>query len=733
MEAEYQEILKLRYGSLVTTLHSYMQNVDERRLLDAFEFAVTAHEGQNRRSGEPYIIHPVEVALIIAQLNMDLDSVIAALLHDVIEDTKFTFADIKTRFGAPVADLVEGVTKLTRVNYTSKEEQQMENLRKMFLAMARDIRVILVKIADRLHNMRTITFQPENKRREISLETMEIYAPIAHRLGMQRIKWELEDMALQQLDPVGYGEITQEMESLRRTHESFLDTIRESITARLIDAGIEKPHIESRVKHVYSVYRKMMGQHKTLPEIYDLYAVRIIVDETKDCYNVLGLMHDLYKPIPGRFKDYISTPKPNMYQSLHTTVIGREGQPFEIQIRTWQMHRTAEFGIAAHWRYKQGLEGAVSDAESQLEWVRSLLESQQDTDAEEFIRGIKNDMFADEVFVFTPGGDVVNLPAGAGPVDFAYAIHSAVGNRLSGAKVNSRIVPLDYKLVSGDVAEILTGNTHGPSRDWMKLVKTSEARNKIKQWFKKERREDNIVQGRAELEREMKRTGITMASLQQEDILPTALKKLSFGTMDDLLAAIGYGGVSVRRVMGRFREELVRQNRIKATDEAIIERVATNASKKLKKPVSGVIVEGLDNCLVKFARCCAPVPGDPIVGYVTRGYGVSVHRRDCINVQEAITADAARQVRVNWVGDIHDTYQTSLVIRCQDRIGLVVDVMNVLGNFKIKINSLGAKSVTDDTTLVTLLMEVESLEQLSNIIQRIKRIENVVDIRRQEC
>lgn len=732
MEADYQALLEKRYRSLVAALHGYMQTVDERRLLSAFEFAVAAHKGQNRRSGEPYIIHPVEVALIIAQLNMDLDSIIAALLHDVIEDTQYNFADIKSRFGAPVADLVEGVTKLTRVNYISKEEQQMENLRKMFLAMARDIRVILVKIADRLHNMRTIAFQPENRRREISLETLEIYAPIAHRLGMQRIKWELEDSSIQQLDPIGYGEITQEMESQRRTHESFLDNVRESIAARLDDAGIQKPHIESRVKHVYSVYRKMMGQHKTLPEIYDLYAVRIIVDEQRDCYNVLGLMHDLYKPIPGRFKDYISTPKPNMYQSLHTTVIGREGQPFEIQIRTWNMHRTAEFGIAAHWRYKQGLGSSPSDTDTQLMWVRSLLESQQDTDAEEFIRGIKNEMFADEVYVFTPGGDVVNLPAGAGPVDFAYAIHSAVGNRLSGAKVNGRIVPLEYKLVSGDVVEILTGNTHGPSRDWMKLVKTSEARNKIKQWFKKERRDENIAQGRAELERELKRTGITMASITQEDILSAALKKLSFATMEDLLAAVGYGGVTIRRVLGRFREELVRQNRFKLTDEAVLERVAINASKKLKKPISGVVVEGLDNCLVKFARCCAPVPGDPIVGYVTRGYGVSVHRRDCMNVQDSITADAGRQVRVNWVGDIQDTYQTSLVIRCHDRIGLVVDVMNVLSSYKIKINNLGAKSISEDTALVTLRMEVENLEQLSNIMRRIANIRNVVDIQRQE-
>ncbi|MDR1736856.1 MAG: bifunctional (p)ppGpp synthetase/guanosine-3',5'-bis(diphosphate) 3'-pyrophosphohydrolase [Oscillospiraceae bacterium] len=734
MEAEYRAILERRYQTLLGLARAYMPSLDERFLLEAFEFAVEAHSGQTRRSGEPFIIHPVEVAIIIAQMNMDIASIAAALLHDIIEDTKFTFADIKSRFGTTIAELVEAVSKLSRVNYPSLEEAQMENLRKMFLAMARDIRVIIIKIADRLHNMRTIAFQPERRRREISLETMEVYAPIAHRLGMQKIKWELEDVALGQLDPVGYGEIMHRLDEISAERGGFLEKTRNQIAQKLAEGGIKEPNIESRIKHVYSVYRKMMGQHKEITEIYDMYAFRVIVSDTSDCYNVLGLMHDLYRPIPGRFKDYISTPKPNMYRSLHTTVIGKEGQPFEIQIRTWEMHATAEYGIAAHWKYKQGIDRPDSSgAEEHLAWVRSLLESQQDTEAEDFIPAIKVDMFADEVFVFTPRGDVINLPAGAGPVDFAYSIHSAVGNRLSGAKVNGRIVSLDYRLESGDVVEVLTQNTHGPSRDWMKLVRTSEARSKIKQWFKKERREDNVVQGRAEFERELKRSGMTMAGVMQEDIFSLALKKMSFASADDLFAAIGYGGVSVRRVLGRLRDEIARQSRGKLTDEDLIEKTAAAAPKKPRTAVSGVIVEDLDNCLVKFAHCCAPVPGDPIIGYVTRGYGVSVHRRDCPNVIESLAADSGRSVRVSWCDGIKETFQSSLTARCHDRPGLLVDVMNALSAFKIKIHSVGAKSVADGFAIVGLRLVVENLEQLTHIMNRILQISGVLEVLRKDA
>ena len=739
MEAEYKGIIELRYQSLVSSLREYNRKApDEKRLLDAFEFALSAHSGQKRKSGEPYIIHPMEVALIIARLNLDLDSVIAALLHDVIEDTPHTFADLKKRFGPAVAELVDGVTKLTRAgaSYTSPEEKQMEDLRKMFMAMAKDIRVILVKIADRLHNMRTISYLSDRKRREISLETMEIYAPLAHRLGMQRIKWELEDTAFQQLDPVGYDEIARDMEVLRHTHTTFLQQTRDQIDARLTEAGIKDALIESRIKHVYSLYRKMMGQNKTLAEIHDLYAVRIIVEQQPDCYAVLGQMHDLYKPVPGRVKDYISMPKPNLYQSLHTTVIGREGQPFEIQIRTLEMHRQAEDGIAAHWRYKIGAEGtARTQYDQNLAWVRSLLESQQDTEADEFIHGIKHHMFSDEVYVFTPKGDVVSLPAGAGPVDFAYGIHSAVGNKLSGAKVNGRIVPLDYKLRNGDRVEILTGNAQGPSRDWMKLVKTSEARNKIKQWFKKERREENIQQGREELERELKRAGLDMAVLQQADAAKAALKKLSFAAIDDMLAAVGYGGLSVRRVVSRFKEEAARHTRPAVTDETVAEQVAAaQAGRKPKKAVSGVIVEGgLDNCLIKFARCCAPVPGDPIDGYVTRGFGVSVHRGDCPNLLESLNADRGRHVRVSWARDIRDSYESSLAIHCRDRQGLVVDVMTALSGCKVKVSHLNARTVDGHSLLVTLRMEVTGLEQLTDIINRVAQIPSVVEIQRKDA
>ena len=735
MEAEYRVILERKYQTLLKNMQEYLPSVDERLLLDAYEFAITAHGSQTRKSGEPYVIHPIEVALIISQMNLDFDSIIAALLHDILEDTRFTFGDIKSRFGASVAHLVEGVTKLSKVNYTSKEEHQMENLRKMFLAMARDIRVILVKLADRLHNMRTIIYQSEPKRREVALETMEIYAPIAHRLGMQKIKWELEDLALQQLDPIGHAEILSELEETRWTHESFLEQIQETITQRLAEAEIENPSISSRIKHVYSIYRKLMGQRKAMFEIYDLYAVRIIVDTIGDCYNVMGLMHDLYKPLPGRIKDYIATPKPNMYQSLHTTVIGREGQPFEIQIRTWDMHRTAEYGIAAHWKYKQGVEGA-DKSEDRMAWVRSLLESQQDTDAEDFIRAIKVDMFADEVYVFTPGADVINLPAGAGPIDFAYAIHSAVGNRMSGAKVGGRIVSLDYALQNGDIVEILTSNNHGPSRDWLKLVKTSEARNKIKQWFKKERRDENVAQGRLELERELKRTGIPYANILQEDILSAVLKKMSMSCLDDLLAAIGYGGITINRAIGRFRDELVRQNRLQLTDKAaadksIVDKISS-APKRPRKAISGVIVEDLDNCLIKFARCCAPVPGDNIVGYVTRGYGVSVHRAECFNVRESLSQDQGRRVEVSWAETIKDTYQTGLQIRCHDRDGLVIDAMGVLNNLKIKALGMSAKSVDSGMAILNLRMEVDGVTQLSDLMSGLRQIPGVIEIIRKD-
>ncbi len=703
---------------------------DENIIRSAFDYACGHHEGQLRKDGSPFVSHPLATAEIVADLGMDTDSIAAALLHDCIEDTGATFEEIKKLFGRAVADIVEAVTKLTRVPYTTKEEEQIENLRKMFLAMAKDIRVIIIKIADRLHNMRTINYQSEKKQREKAFETMEIYAPLAHRLGMARIKCELEDLALQCLDPVGYREITEELIARAQTHENFLIHIKERIGVRLKDAGIEA-HIDGRVKHIYSIYRKMYNQHKAMYEIYDLYAVRVIVKEMADCYNVMGFIHDLYKPIPGRFKDYISTPKPNMYQSLHTTVIGREGMPFEVQIRTWDMHHMAEYGIAAHWKYKEGITGALG-LEEKLEWVRRLLEAQQDTEAEDFIRALKIDMFADEVFVFTPKGDVINLPAGATVIDFAYAIHSAVGNRMVGAKVNSRIANYDYKLQSGDIVEIMTSNaSHGPSRDWVMQAKTSEARNKIKQWFKRERRDENVARGKADLEAEMKKHGIPHGVLGNEEVLAGVLKRTSFLSLSDLYATIGFGGMTATRAANRVREEYLKTREKDQTDKDVLEKHAAKPHRP-RTSVTGIIVEGIDNCLVKFSRCCSPVPGDDITGFITKGYGVSIHRKDCTNVVAARRHHdgEGRWVNVSWADEITTAFEASLEISARDRDGLVMDIARILSDIKIGIRSMNARALGDGYAAVSLIFDVRDVTQLKTVTNKLSQIQGVVEIMR---
>jgi len=703
------------------------QDEDARRLRDAFEFACAAHSGQVRKDGSPYVTHPLAVAEIIEEMGLDIDSAIAAMLHDTIEDTNTSYDEIKKRFGTAVADLVDGVTKLTRVQYTYKEDEQMENLRKMFLAMAKDIRVILIKIADRLHNMRTIEYQNEKKRREKALETMEIYAPLAHRLGMQRIKGELEDLALRCLDPIGYKEITEELARLQKNNGDFLEHIKERVRKGLEENNIDAV-IDGRIKHVYSIYRKMYNQAKSIYEIYDLYAVRVIVDDLVDCYNVLGIVHDMYKPIPGRFKDYISTPKPNMYQSLHTTVIGREGQPFEIQIRTHEMHRVAEYGIAAHWKYKQGTMGDTS-LDSKLEWVRRLLEAQEDTDADEFIRTLKIDMFADEVFVFTPKGDVLNFPAGATPIDFAYAIHSEVGNRMIGAKVNGRIAGFDYVMQNGDIIEILTAKqAHGPSRDWLDLAKTSEARNKIRQWFKKEKREENIAQGAAMFESALKKLGVQLADVLQEDVLSQYLKRMSFGSIEELYAAIGYGGITSMRAANRARDELLRLNRLKTDKPAEQQSVK---ARKPKRSESGVIVEGVDNCLVKFSRCCTPVPGDEIIGFVTKGYGVSIHRTDCTNVQSLERSnDQRRWINVYWADQVDERYETDIVLTAKDRAQLVVDIMTALTAMKIPVTSINARRYKNGNDAINISIEVKDLNQLKAVTRKLHLIQGIEQVTR---
>ena len=736
-----------RYQALEDKIKEYNPALDAQRLFRAFTYADNAHAGQLRKDGSPYITHPLAVAEIVAELELDTDSIIAALLHDCIEDTGATHEEIAKLFGPTVADLVEGVTKLTRVQYTSKEEEQMENLRKMLMAMAKDIRVILIKICDRLHNMRTMEYQSARKQKEKALETMEIYAPIAHRLGMQRIKWELEDTSLQYLDPIGYREIADELAARSSAHEEFLAGIQKRIQDRLDEEGI-RCTIYGRVKHIYSIYRKMYTQNKTMDEIFDLYAFRVIVDDMPECYNVLGVIHDLFNPVLGRFKDYISTPKPNGYQSLHTTVIGREGIPFEVQIRTWEMHQTAEYGIAAHWKYKQGMANKKLGSEGDFEWVRKLLESQQDTDAEEFVRTLKVDLFADEVFVFTPNGDVKSLPAGATPIDFAYCIHSAIGNSMVGARVNGRMVPYDTQLKNGDIVEVLTSKSaKGPSRDWLKIAKSNEARNKIRQWFKRERREENIATGRALFESELKHAKIPLSAITAEDVLPNILRKVRFGTLDELYASIGYGGTTAVKSVARIKDELLRLGRLKAekaaaaartTAESVIVPGSTAQVDPLqlkgsnKHSDSGIIVEGLGNCLVKFAKCCTPVPGDPVVGFITRGYGVSVHRADCPNADpdRRKPEEASRWVRVAWVSSPLPNYKTSLELSSKDRDGLTIDVAMALSAAKVKVTALSARSQPDGHATVHIEVEVKDKDELAGVINKLNNIQGVYHVAR---
>lgn len=710
--------------------------MDMGRIRAAYDMARLAHSGQLRRDGSPYVTHCVAAADISVDMGLDEDSIVAALLHDVIEDTQLTHHDIARQFGEPVANIVEGVTKLTRVQYTSKEDEQMENLRKMLMAMAKDIRVILIKIADRLHNMRTMAYQTEEKQRIKSLETMEIYAPIAHRLGMQRAKWELEDLALMYLDPTGYNEIMQTLQERMPTLEAFMNDVEEKIKRRLEEDGMHAS-VYSRIKHIYSIYRKMYAQKLDINGIFDLCAFRVIVDTIPDCYNVLGIIHDMFKPVPGRFKDYISTPKPNMYQSVHTTVIGSQGIPFEVQIRTWEMHRTAEYGIAAHWKYKIGDSGVKTGDEEKFAWVRRLLESQQESDATDFFHNLKIDMFADEVFVFSPKGDVINLPAGATPIDFAYSIHSAVGNSMVGASVNGRIVTFDHVLQNGDIVEVRTAkNAPGPSRDWLNIAKSGSARTKIKQWFKKERREENIARGKEMFEAELRNKGLRMDDITGEDILPQLLKKVSYTSLDEMYAAIGYGGMAATRAVNRIKDELARQQH--AVDKRTVLDKVTEAAerreqmaKKAGKPVHGILVEGLDNCLIKFSRCCTPVPGDDIIGYITRGQGVSIHRTDCENARRRAERpeDEGRWINVSWADEIHESYTTTLTVVSRERGGLVMDIATIMNALNTKVRSINARD-TGDKSIVVITLETKGLDELKLVINRIQGISGVVEVNR---
>ena len=729
-----------QFEKLENTVREYNPGADFKRIRESYEFAKQHHGEQRRKSGELYITHPLAVAQIVAEeLHLDSESIEAALLHDVIEDTDATYDDVAKLTSPTVADLVEGVSKLTRIQYATKEDEQMENLRKMLIAMSKDIRVILIKISDRLHNMRTMEYQTPAKQKQKSLETMEIYAPIAHRLGMQRMKWELEDLSLKYLDPIGYNEIVSKLDAKRPEYDALMSRTQAQIDQRLNEMGI-KHIVYGRMKHPYSIYRKMFSQNKSLDEIFDLFAFRVVVDTVSDCYNVLGVIHDLYKPILGRFKDYIGTPKPNGYQSLHTTVMGNEGIPFEVQIRTTEMHEIAEYGVAAHWKYKQNGQGAGT--EGKYEWVRRLLENQEGADAEEFIHSLKVDMFSDEVFVFTPNGDVQNLPAGATPIDFAYAIHSAVGNRMIGAKVNNRIVTLDHVLKNGDIVEILTSkNAKGPSRDWMKIAKSNEARSKIRQWFKKEKRDENIANGRSAFDAELRHCGIAMKDVLDPEFLPVLLKKVAYPTLDDLYAAIGYGGFTAQKAVSRIQGELQRRQQQRQQEQMLAEAVAepkedpkpadTPKQPKAVKSEQGIIVEGLDNCLVKFSKCCTPVPGDDIVGFITRGYGVSVHRADCPNASEEKRKEQpGRWIHVSWGTDTNDSYPTTIEAVCKDRLNLLLDISSALSTTKTFVLGLNTRSTEDGFAIIRIEIQIKDGAQLSTLMNKLHQISGVLQVNR---
>lgn len=721
------------YGKLIKLVRENMTENDVSLVEKAYFIAKKAHEGQFRFSGEPYIIHPVSVAIILYNLGMDGESMAAALLHDVVEDTDMTKENIQEEFGEDVANLVEGVTKLGKVPIFTKEEQQAENVRKMLMAMSQDIRVIIIKLADRIHNMRTLSFMRPDKRREKAQETLEIYAPIAHRLGIRGVKEELEDLAISYLDPIAYKEIRDRLEQQQSKRKEYLDSIQKKISER-IKLVVPNASISGRIKSVHGIYRKMYMQGKSFDEIYDIYAVRIIVDDVIDCYNCLGIIHDMFKSIPGRFKDYISTPKANMYQSLHTTVIGDEGIPFEVQIRTWEMHRTAEYGVAAHWKYKLGMSGRQK-FEEKFSWIRQLLESQNVSEnPQDIVNTIKTDLVQEEVFVFTPKGTVINLPAGATVVDFAYAIHSAVGNRMVGAKVDGRIVPIDYVVKTGEIVEIITSSQQnkGPSRDWLKFVKTSGARNKIRSWFKKERREENILEGKMEVEREFKRNFIRLSDQQFDKFILDVAQRQRFNSADDFYAAIGYGGISLNKMMPHIKDAYVKEFKQPEPVEEDVIKITKPSQKKRTKSQEGVVIEGIDNCLIKLSKCCSPVPGDKIIGFITRGHGVSIHKRDCTNVPKVIELadEPDRWIPAGWDSSVKEDFTATVSMTCLDRVGLMADVSKMIADMRVMIYGINTKSKKDGRASLELTIGVNGIEHLNGVMAKLRKINGVLDVER---
>ncbi|MBQ6847538.1 MAG: bifunctional (p)ppGpp synthetase/guanosine-3',5'-bis(diphosphate) 3'-pyrophosphohydrolase [Clostridia bacterium] len=719
------------YNEMLACMKSTDSNYDLELIKKAYECCVAAHEGQKRRSNEDYYIHPFNVAKIIVGLGLDSESIAAALLHDVVEDTELTAEDIRREFGSDVELLVDGVTKIGRLNFSSKEQQQAESLRKMLIAMGKDIRVIIIKLADRLHNMRTLDAMPEQKQRDVSVETLEVYAPIAHRLGIRPVKEELEDLSIKHLDPVGYEEIENLLALRKPQREEILDEIKINIAKRLKE---EMPDTEmtfqSRVKSIHGIYRKMYNQSRDFDEIYDIYAIRIITDSVANCYNILGIMHDMFRPIPNRFKDYISTPKPNMYQSLHTTVISRAGIPFEIQIRTAEMHHTAEFGIAAHWKYKEGVTENNQSMDERLAWIRQILESQDTaSDPSEIIRSIKVDLSEEDVFAVTPKGDVINLPVGATVVDFAFAIHSAVGVRMVGAKVDGKIVQINHKIKTGEVIEILTTNQagHGPSRDWLNIAVTSSAKAKIRGWFKKERREENIASGRLELERELRKNQVYFTDGEYEKYIAELSKKLKFSAPDEFYAAIGYGGLLLSKIVTRIKEDQIKKN---ATQK--LQNIRTVKTVHRSKSSDGVIIEGIDNCLIKLSKCCNPLPGEDIIGFITRGHGVSIHKRDCNNVPRIISEanEPERWIKAYWDSKQKESFTSTLQAMFINRDGIVVDVMNAINNMRVPVHSISAKETKDGNCVVIVTVSAESVDHLRSIISRFEKIEGAYNVER---
>lgn len=715
---------------LYAQMKDFGGNYDYAVIKKAFEYCVLKHEGQKRHTGEDYYIHPFNVALIIVSLGMDTASVAAALLHDVVEDTDTEVEDIRREFGEEVSLLVDGVTKIARLNFSTKEQQQAESLRKMLIAMGRDIRVIIIKLADRLHNMRTIDAMTAQKQRDISVETLEIYAPIAHRLGIRSVKEELEDLSLMHLDPVAYNEIEELLTHRKQHREQILNEIKRRIEDRLRE---EMPEVQTafqgRVKSIYGIYRKMYIQGKDFDEIYDIYAIRIITDTVADCYNILGLMHDMFRPIPNRFKDYISTPKPNMYQSLHTTVLSRAGIPFEIQIRTFEMHHTAEFGIAAHWKYKEGITENNEKMEKRLEWIRQILDSQAATsDDSNLIRSIKVDLSQEDVFAVTPLGDVINLPVGSTIVDFAFAIHSAVGVKMVGAKVDGKIVPINHEIKTGEVIEILTTNQpgHGPSRGWLNIAVTSQAKSKIRSWFKKEKRTENIAAGKLDIEREFRRSGIELGDTEYNELIEETARRFKFSGADEFYAAIGYGGIALSKIMPRIKEEYGKRAAAKPSEPVTV------PERRSGKAPEGVVVDGIDNCLIKLSKCCTPLPGDDIIGFITRGHGVSVHKRDCNNVPVNIadSPEPERWIPAHWDGTRNEAFISTLRLSAIDREGLLVDVMNAVQNMRVPVHSVSARQTRSGNCIVILTVSAESVEHLKSITARLEKLKGIFGVER---